>query len=704
MFKSINLEVSLKPFKKVDDEYIYEVCRDIFEQWRPLIKNREIISIMLWVGDGSEILDYSSDLAAKFEWAYWVGTANRELLSEDEPKETSLHEKKQYYTENPPVMTYSILKKIISAFKEVGKEKFPNSVIRVGETFDIGPEFSISDFKYKRHTEITSGSKLDSFGFIDAGASLNGDLHIYAAFPDGIPHNTPFATFFGKQANIFLKDMGFDFIWLSNGLGFSANPWDLTGKIFDGEKFHPDKLEETRKQVFDFWRLFRKECPEFLIQTRGTNNSVGIDYATDGVPLYDIYNGDFNITSPPNSPWSALTDDFGLELMGHMTRICELPQESFMYRYYIHDPWWVNTPWYDRYNGNPHDIYLPMAISRITPEGKVQSAETFNILSIDNSFGNRPDNCVYEPLPHILKAEKDVADAPSPLVWVYPMKEYTTSFDEDTLKEMYYGDNYIRNAINNGFPLNCVVSTDIFLKNDLSIYKSSVLISPVPEKEEVAEKLAQFEKNGGSVIYYGSRHYAGELSAKQGFVDIFDSPNAIREKLADYGYSIRFECKKELSKTVALTVSRSDNAFIFSCYNPNLTTDTLLRFPLGAPILTGTDTEIKDGHSVYRFPMSEHKECRVFVEQDGGVVSLREDPPVNTVYHRKLVLKGLEDATVCVYPEKCEGEILRFSENVQDATPRYLEGFERIEDETLGVYYKGEHLNGEVMILLPFKK
>ena len=704
MFNTINLEVSLKPFKQTDSEYIHNVCYDIFEQWRPLLKNRQKISIMIWVGDGSEILDYSGNLDEKFEWAYFVGTANREMCDKNQPKETSLHLKKQFYIENPPIMTYRILKDIIAEFKTVGKEMYPDSEILVGETFDIGPEFAISDFKYKRHTEISSGSKLDSFGFVDATALLSGDSRPYAAYPNGIPNNTPFATFLGKQANIFLKDMGFDYIWLSNGLGFSANPWDLTGKIFDGQRFYPEKLKDIRNQIFEFWKLFRDACPDISIKTRGTNNSVGIDYATDGVPLYDIYNSGFDISPPPNSPWAALNDDFGLEIMGHMTRICELPQNDFVLRYYIHDPWWMNTPWYDRYNGQPHDIYLPMAISRIKEDGSVQSAEVLNILSIDNSRGDRPDNCVLEPLPHILKAEKDISDDMAPLVWVYPMREYTTTLTEKHLKEMYFGDNFIKSAINNGLPLNCVVSSDIFLKTNLSIYKKSVLISPIQINKDVNKKLLKFEKMGGKVIYYGFSENENELANKSNFIDLNMDSTTILEKLSEYGYSFKFNRKANINKTIALTVSRSDNAFIFSCYNPNLTTETLLRFPLGAPILSGTDTEIINGYSSYHFNMAEHKECRVFVEQDGGVVSLKEDPPVNTVYHRKMILKGLNDATVCVYPENCEGKILKFSENIGDATPIYIDCFERFEDENNGIYYKGEHISGELMILLPFKK
>ena len=139
-------------------------------------------------------------------------------------------------------MTYGVLKNIVGKIKQIGKELYPNSKITVGETFDIGPEFAVSDFKYNRHKEITSGQKLDTFGFVDATALLNGDNRRYAAYPEGIPDKTPFATFLGKQANIFLRDMGFDYIWLSNGFGFSDCPWSFEGKVFDGKEFMPDRL------------------------------------------------------------------------------------------------------------------------------------------------------------------------------------------------------------------------------------------------------------------------------------------------------------------------------------------------------------------------------------------------------------------------------------------------------------------------------
>ena len=486
MFNTITLEVSLKPFKKTEDNYVREVVQSIFMQWRPLLKERKEISIMLWVGDGSEILEYSGALNKAISWSCFIGTANLPLLEEDEDASLSLHRKKRYYIEDPPVITYQILKKIVAMFKEEGKKLFPHAEIKIGETFDIGPEFAVSDFKYNRHREILSGTAM-GFGFVDSTSLLNEDNCQYAAYPMGIPQGLPFATFLGAQTQVFCKDMGFDYLWLSNGLGFSADPWSLTGKIFDGECFYVDKLDRTSKKVFSFWQLFRKACPDIPIATRGTNNSAGIDYATDGVPLWDIYKAGFNITPPPNSPWAALNDNYGLEIMGHMTRICELPNKDFVFRYYIHDPWWMNSPWYDRYDGVASDIYLPMAVARIDENGQAQTASKLNILSIDNSKGDMPDLCVYEPLPHILKAEKDCADEPSFLLWLYPMKEYTTSKCEHDLSQMYYGDKFIMEAINQGLPLNTVLSTEIFKKISKSVYKDRIIIAPLIREKEVID-------------------------------------------------------------------------------------------------------------------------------------------------------------------------------------------------------------------------
>ena len=140
MYKRVTLELSLKPFKKTEDAYIREVCQKIFAQWRPLIKDCEVISVMLWTADGSEMLDYAGELDAPFEWCHYLGTANLPYNTTGDDS-ISLHQLKFDYMDNPPEMTYRILRKIVRNLKLAGAEAFPGKMIQVGNTFDIGPEF-----------------------------------------------------------------------------------------------------------------------------------------------------------------------------------------------------------------------------------------------------------------------------------------------------------------------------------------------------------------------------------------------------------------------------------------------------------------------------------------------------------------------------------------------------------------------------------
>ncbi|MBQ4088023.1 MAG: hypothetical protein IJC78_07255 [Clostridia bacterium] len=514
MFEHITLEMSLKPFKKTDTCYIRTVCERVFEQWKPLVKDAETVSVMLWCADGSELLDYRGNEEDSFEWCrFWGGANPREGSHADiDPEGLGLHSRNYPYMDHPPVMTYRILKEIVKEFKCAGKRILgENKVILVGETVDPGPEFAVSDFKYNRHNEICLGNDMGKATMVCAHAKLSGDNVSYAGFPNGIPDGLPFGTFLGRQAQAFLTDMGFDFLWLSNGLGFGRETWSAEGAIFDGNSFDATTLPEVKREVVEFWSLFRKECPDFPVRTRGTNMSAGIDMASDGVPLSEIYQKAEGVLPPPNSPWAAINFDFGLEIMGHMSRIAELPDKDYMFRYYIHDPWWLNSPRYDRYGGKPHDIYLPAAISRIDEEGGIGLPSHISFLSIDNSYGDLPDSCAVEPIPHLLKAKKDAPDGIAPLVWVYPFSEYGKADSGEALAAMYSGDWFVRGGINCGLPLSQVVSSDIFAKLDKKLFSGSICITPVPfagSKRE--EEILSYMQAGGKVLLYGNMSIASE--------------------------------------------------------------------------------------------------------------------------------------------------------------------------------------------------
>lgn len=513
-FKNVTLEMSLKPFKRNDPDYIRGICREVFTQWAALIRHADQVSVMLWTADGSEILDYRGDPNQRLEWAMYLGNPNTEHPVGSQPEaDLSIHQRAFLYMENPPEFTFGDLRFIVQCLKEEGR-RMTGKPVRVGATFDPGPEFAKSPFKYERHPEICMGATMGHKSFVCCYAVLRGDDESYAGFPDGIPDGTPLGTFFGRQTQHFLTDLGYDYIWFSNGFGFGLETWSSTGAIFTGKGFDHDKLLETRGKIIDFWKLFRRECPDFRIETRGTNLATGIDLAKDGVDLRAIYQGGFNLLPPPNSPWAALDGDFGLELTGYLSRMAELPDEDYIFRFYTHDPWWINSPWLDRYGREPHDIYLPLACARIDHRGQVVLPAHLNLLSIDDSFGNLPVQVPNEVIPRILEGRYNAPDAPGPFVWVYPFDEYHdwAYGDQQRLSEIFSGDWVIRQAINNGFPLNTVVSTtgllaSLEVKPDL--FRGTILITVAPEPDSPVEAtLIDFVQSGGKLMIYGPLTHA----------------------------------------------------------------------------------------------------------------------------------------------------------------------------------------------------
>ncbi|HQK76819.1 MAG TPA: hypothetical protein PKZ25_11515, partial [Candidatus Hydrogenedentes bacterium] len=262
--RNVTLEMSLKPFRVMDENAIAAVCDEMFRQWWPLTRHAEQVSVLLWTADGSEILDYRGDLDTPLEWGRYIGIGNWTVAPGSGPPELSLHERPYLYTEDPPIITYGWLKRITAIIKNVGAEQTGRPV-RVGATFDPGPEFAKSSFKFERHPEVCLGNTIGKGSFVCCYSVLHGDTVAYAGFPEGIPEGTPFGTFFGRQCQHFLADLGFDYIWFSNGFGFGLEAWGATGAVFDGEAFHTGEIAAVRDKILDFWTLFRRECSAFPI-------------------------------------------------------------------------------------------------------------------------------------------------------------------------------------------------------------------------------------------------------------------------------------------------------------------------------------------------------------------------------------------------------------------------------------------------------
>lgn len=508
--QNITLELSSKPFCNDSEELMYSVSRKMFHQWKRLTDSSDMVSVMLLISDGSEIFEYSGDLEQTFEWAYWIGCANHcprpEKITPRIQRDT--HKFPAKYREDITPRSYSWLKRLIEVLRETGKE-ITGKPIRIGAFYDNGPEFAISDFKFKRHKEIAQAHTLYPNSFVTCISKLHEDSHSYAGFPDGIPEGTSLGTFLGKQYREYSSDLGFDYLWLSNGMGFGIETWGITGQLFDKQKFYPERAEEARKKILTFWQDFYDACPGCVLETRGSNFSAGMEIGSDACPLKELYS-DFKIAPPVNSPWAALNYNTGLEAAAWMSHVAELPDDRFPFRYYIHDPWFLNSPWLDRYEQEPWDIYMPLSICRIRKDGSVQTPNRLAFLSMDDSYGRMPDQVPSEVIPHLQEAFRKAPDQPGPLVWVYPFEEYNELIrGTDPRPDIPFSEDlFLGECLQQGLPLNTVISTGNFrnlMEQKNNALDSAVLIIPLSAyRGNNIAPIRNFLKNNGSVIFYGA--------------------------------------------------------------------------------------------------------------------------------------------------------------------------------------------------------
>ncbi len=510
----VTLEMSLKPFKSLEPKAVERVCEEAIRQWLPLIGIADSASVLLWVADGSEILVWDGKLEKEMEWAKYIGFANEWTFShikegKDDPKTAIV------YTEQPVRMTYGDLKRIIETLKRVGSDKF-GLKLEVGATFDAGPEFAYSEFKYKEHPEINHAElggqyialKAD-YTVVCSWSKLNADQEVYAAYPNGIPGGTSFGEFFGRQCASFLPALGFDYIWFSNGFALSYFPWTYLGANYNGTELPLADYEELSNKVLSFWDVFKKECPDYRTEIRGTNFGTGMDLAKDCISLRELYRRKYLEFPPPNSPWGALNYDFGLEMAGYMSRIAVLPGGIYPYRYYPNDPWFWQNPWTDLYDREPHDIYCPLSAARVNEEGELESPGIVEILTIDTEKGELPEDTALEVATHIRRALKDFPDEPGLLTWVYPFDEMhdAAAADSANTGSAFFNDWFIRNAINEGLPLNTVISSNSFKKLDDTGSKAlddTILVtSTFWLQGESSRRIEKLVKRGGKVLLYG---------------------------------------------------------------------------------------------------------------------------------------------------------------------------------------------------------
>jgi hypothetical protein len=505
--KRVTLETTLKPFARgLDDDAVAE---EVFTQWAGIVAEADSVSILVWTGDGSEILEWADDLDASFEWARYVGFSNPEQFGLEPNGPTSARP----FRDGTGPLTYRRLRDIVGCLRAAALRRVPE--VTIGTIFDPGPEFVPSSFKFERHPEM-SESPLDlgdapvrsHYHVTCSWSRLHADSVKYAAFPDGIPEGLSFGTFLGRQTAAFFPAVGFDYLWLSNGFGFSFHPWSYRGINFDGHRFGLVDAAAAAEFVLSFWTDFAAVC-DVPLEARGTNFPIGVELAKDLTPLRSVYREGYLRMPAPNSPWGALNRNFGVELAGAMSRAASAPGNGFPFRFYVNDPWFWQNPWRDCYGREPYDIYMPLSTAALRGDGSLERASVIEVLTVDTEYGILDGRAAGEVVPHLLSALDTSPDRPGLVCWVYPFDEMFDMVEADPGRaaSAFFQDWFVAQAITSGAPINSVVSSGdlaTILATEPGLLEGTVLLACASTiGEALAASLSEHVLAGGQVLYYG---------------------------------------------------------------------------------------------------------------------------------------------------------------------------------------------------------
>jgi hypothetical protein len=156
--------------------------------------------------------------------------------------------------------TYADLKKLVNAIKKVAQKKYNLLNIKVG-TLVLGWESiysgDVSEFSNKHpNVYLNNAPNLE--------ATLTSDLKKYGAFPEGIPGNTPFTEFFGKQWGDLSKDINLDVLILRDSF-LGVGVYSRRGPFGQMASDHPEKVSNWSKATADLVKQTKISNPEALV-------------------------------------------------------------------------------------------------------------------------------------------------------------------------------------------------------------------------------------------------------------------------------------------------------------------------------------------------------------------------------------------------------------------------------------------------------
>ena len=230
-----------------------------------------------------------------------------------------------------------------------------------------------------------------------------------------------------------------------------------------------------------------------------------------------------------------------------------------------------------------------------------------------------------------------------------------------------------------------------------------------------ARILAEAEKNGETRVLAAVRGRAawvrgGTSATREGLVwrrldtrpesESFATESLFLDALDALGWSVHVAAGNVPAEAKHFLVSRCRNGYVFTGHTGDDGARLRVAAPMGAPVPIARKVRLVDGAAEFEIHTWFHDEVKVFVSgQRSGVVGCMQQPVITKSFRRRLLVSGLDHATLRFYVEAgCERNT-KYMRTVSKefADGRTLETPELRRDAT-GVWFELHDVTGPVSI------
>ncbi len=278
-FERNDMENSVEQFW----ERYYPLVKEV-DGWKGIILNVGWLSqyILGWNGDLDETIVLPKNMKT-YSWFEDEGAFSGNTIERKQLWKNRFSSAIPSQTVSYDIWNYADLKKLTSLIKKIAYKKYKMNGVKVGTLVFGGQSIYHGDKMTfaKEHPNSFRNGQVNMIG------KLSGDNRKYGAFPSGIPDQTPFTEFFGKQWGNLSKAIGLDAIVLRDGyLGVSM--YQRSGPYGKNAPSDPETLRAWSEGTADLVKQTKISNPKALVIGYSNGASAVADWRVNCFDLETI--------------------------------------------------------------------------------------------------------------------------------------------------------------------------------------------------------------------------------------------------------------------------------------------------------------------------------------------------------------------------------------------------------------------------------